>query len=210
MPIATVAGFLPSTSGFRFANDFPHVPLVSIGVPGVVSVPIGDAANGLCGGMAYAARDLFEGGIAPPDTSEPPPGGSPLFEFLVRRLLDSFDLPSGPLRYLELMNPGLSDGDSFLTRLGLAPHGRTWRLVREEWPKVRTDIDGGRLSPLGLVRVKSLDPFDLGKNRQVLAYAYERSGDRLTLSLYDPNWPRRDDIRMGIELSHPSRAAALS
>jgi hypothetical protein len=52
-----VPGFLPSRQGFRFANDFPHVPLRWIGVPGVIRIPIGDASNGLCGGMAFAARD---------------------------------------------------------------------------------------------------------------------------------------------------------
>jgi hypothetical protein len=28
----------------------------------------------------------------------------------VRRLFDSFDLPFGPVRYLELMDPALPDG----------------------------------------------------------------------------------------------------
>src|SRR5918992_1508889 len=45
MASTTVPGFLPSTMGFRFANSFPHVPLRRIGVPGVLSVPIGDASN---------------------------------------------------------------------------------------------------------------------------------------------------------------------
>ena len=40
-----VPGFLPTTFGFRFANDFPHVPVRHIGIPGVVSVPIGDAST---------------------------------------------------------------------------------------------------------------------------------------------------------------------
>ena len=62
-----VPGFLPSTSGFRFANSFPHVPVRRIGIPGVVSLPIGDASNGLCGGMTFAARDYFESGRPLPD-----------------------------------------------------------------------------------------------------------------------------------------------
>jgi hypothetical protein len=173
-------------------------------------VPIGDAANGLCGGMAYAVRDLFEADMPPPDITDPPPAGSPWFQYLVRRLLDSFDLPRGPLQYLELMNPGLSDGDSFLSWLGIVPHGRAWRMVRLEWPRIKADIDGGRLSPLGLVRVKSLNPFDLGKNHQVLAYAYDVSAGELTLSLYDPNWPRRDDVQMSLSMSHPRRATPVN
>ena len=210
MTAAAVAGFLPSTSGFRFANDFPHVPLLSIGVPGVVRVPIGDAANGLCGGMAFAVRDLFEAGRPPPGETEPPPEGSPLFEFLVRRLMDSFDLPSGPVRYLELMDPVLPDGETWLSRIGLAPHGRAWRMVRQEWPTIKADIDAGRLSTLGLVKVKSVNPFDLGKDHQVLAYGYDLSGTRLSLSLYDPNWPLRDDVRMSIDVGHPGSPATVS
>ena len=54
--------FSPSASGFRFPNSFPHVPVRHIGIPGVVSIPIGDASNGLCGGMVFAARDYFEAG----------------------------------------------------------------------------------------------------------------------------------------------------
>ena len=31
---------------------------------GPITVPVGDAANGLCGGMAWTVRDLFEAGQA--------------------------------------------------------------------------------------------------------------------------------------------------
>lgn len=61
----------------------------------MVSVPIGDASNGLCGGMAFAVRDYFEAGKPPPDDAEPPSEGG-LFDHIVDRLFDSFDLPLGP------------------------------------------------------------------------------------------------------------------
>ena len=104
MTTRLVPGFLPSTSGFAFPNTFPHVPVRRIGIPGVVSVPIGDASNGLCGGMAFAARDYFEAELPPPADTEPPSAGV-LFDYLVGRLFDSFGLPLGPARYLELMSP---------------------------------------------------------------------------------------------------------
>ena len=81
-----------------------------IGVPGVISIPIGDASNGLCGGMAFAARDYFEAGRIPPNGTTAP-GEGRLFDFLCERLFDSFDLPMGPARYLELMSPLLADGE---------------------------------------------------------------------------------------------------
>jgi hypothetical protein len=208
MTTRVVPSFLPSTSGFRFPNAFPHVPLRRIGIPGVITVPIGDASNGLCGGMAFAVRDYFEAGRTPPDVTTPPGDGA-LFDYLVERLFDSFDLPSGPTRYLQLMSPALSDGDSLLARLGLAPHGRAWRMITQEWPQIRRDIDEGALSTLGLVRVKSIDPLDLGDNHQVLAYGYERSGGTLTLRLYDPNRPGRDDVTLSLSVSDPTRATPV-
>ena len=208
MTIRTVPGFLPSTSAFRFANSFPDVPLRRIGVPGVVSLGIGDASNGLCGGMAFAARDHFEAGLPiPSDTTSPSEG--PLFEYLVDRLFDSFELPNGPARYLRLMNPLLSDGETVWSRMGIAPHGRIWRMVHEEWPRVRAEIDAGRPSPLGLVRVRSADPFDLKHNHQVLAYGYAIEGSALTLRLYDPNRPGDDGVRLSLDLADEGRRPSM-
>ena len=198
-----VPGFLPSTSGFAFPNRFPRVPVRSIGIPGIVSVPIGDASNGLCGGMAFAARDYFEAGKPPPEVAEPP-GEGPLFDYFVDRLFDSFDLPLGPARYLKLMSPHLPDGETFLSRLGIGPRGRAWQMIREEWPKVRADIDAGHPSLLGLVRVMSNNPLDLKENHQVLAYAYDLEDSALTLRLYDPNLPNRDDVTMSLSLADPN------
>ncbi len=198
MTATRVPWFLPSVSGFRFSNAFPRVPLRWIGVPGVLRVPIGDASNGLCGGMVFAARDYFEAGLPPPhDTA--PPGDGPLFDYLVDRLFDSFDLPWGPARYVELMNPLLEDGETVWSRLGWAPHGRIWRMARAEWPAIRAEIDSGHPCPLGLVRVISTDPLDLKENHQVLAYGYELDADRITLLLYDPNRPGRDDVTISLD-----------
>jgi hypothetical protein len=208
MATRVVPGFLPSTSGLGFANDFPSVPVRRIGIPGVVGIAIGDASDGLCGGMAFAARDYFEAGRPPPAEAEPPSQG-PLFDYLVERLFASFDLPLGPARYLKLMSPLLPDGESLWSRLGLAPHGRAWRMINEEWPRVRRDIDEGHPSPLGLVRVKSHDPLDLKRNHQVLAYGYELSERTLTLHLYDPNHPGRDDVRLSLGVTDITRPASV-
>ena len=50
-----VPGFLPSTNGFHFANHFPPGPTLKLGVLDPRWVGIGDAAAGLCGGMALTA-----------------------------------------------------------------------------------------------------------------------------------------------------------
>jgi hypothetical protein len=205
----SVPGFLPSTSGFRFANDFPHVPVRYVGIPGLIRIPIGDASNGLCGGMAFAARDYFEKHRPPPEDTTAP-GAGPLFEFLCDRLFDSFDLPVGPARYLELMSPLLSDGETVWSRIGIGPHGRVWQTVRDAWPKVRADIDAGHPSALGLIKVKSSDPRQLKHDHQVLAYGYDLKDGIVKLRLYDPNQPGRDDVTLSLSVADPSRPTAIT
>jgi hypothetical protein len=178
------------------------VPVRRLGVPGVIELEIGDASNGLCGGMAFAARDYFEARRRPPPDASPPDEG-PLFDYLVDRLFDSFELPRGPVRYLALMDPLLADHETLWSRLGLAPHGRAWLTANDEWPKVREEVDTGHPSPLGLVRVRSLNPFDLKENHQVLVYGYALGATTVTLYLYDPNRPGDDDVRLTVGLGDP-------
>jgi hypothetical protein len=159
--------------------------------------------------MAFAARDYFEADRTPPLESTAP-GEGPLFDYLVDRLFDSFDLPLGPMRYLQLMSPAMPDADTVLTRFGIAPHGRAWRTVVQEWPKIRADLDAGHPSPLGLVRVRSTNPIDLKQNHQVLAYGYDLEGSALTLHVYDPNWPGRDDVTFSLDLASPTRPLVVT
>jgi hypothetical protein len=207
----TVDGFTPSTSGFHFANSgWPHVPVMNIKV-GPVSIPIGDAANGLCGGMAFAARDYFEAGRTPPETTVAP-GDGPLFGYIARRLIDSFDLagfPPGPTIYLRLMDPLLPDHETWASAIGLVPHSRVWIMIKNEWPKIRSDIDQGRLSPLGLIKVKSANPLNLGRNHQVLAYGYDLDGTALTLHIYDPNYPDDDAVTLSLDIGNPAHPTAV-
>ena len=51
---------------------------------------------------------------------------------------------------------------------------------------------------VGLVRQTGWNPFKLTNNHQVLAYAYEVDGDAVTLRIYDPNWPGRDDVGISV------------
>ena len=126
-------GFLPSRYGLRFPNAFPPTPFLR--VPGT-SIGVGNAADGLCGGMTFMARILFEHRLAPPPDTTPPPDG-PLFRDPVGRAIASFDLPSGPAKYEELWM-GLPDHASFF---GMA--GVVWRTLAQEWPAVRADLDAG-------------------------------------------------------------------
>jgi hypothetical protein len=200
-----VAGFLPSTSGLHFSNIFASGPLLKIDILGQ-KIPIGDASNGLCGGMVFTVRDYFDAGRAVPSGTSSPSSG-PLFDYIVARLFDSFNLrifpPPGPVIYMGLMNPMLPDHETDLSRAGLAPHGRSWVMVHDEWPKIKADLDSNRLSPIGLIEIKSLDPFQMGKNHQILAYGYDLDGTDLTIHVYDPNYPDDNGVTISLSIANP-------
>ncbi|AEH07889.1 MULTISPECIES: hypothetical protein [Protofrankia] len=199
---AAVDGFLPSGQALPFTNNFPRQPVLKIRIPGVGRLPIGDASRGLCGGMVYTTRDLFEAKLPPPTSKDVPPPDSPLYRYLSRRLFDSFDIPRGVARYYRLM----STLDADTTRSSLTLRGAGRITVVDEWPRVRLDLDRGVLSPLGIITVRSYNPFQLGYNHQVLAYAYKQRQTAVTLRVYDPNTPleRADTVTMSFDVTYPS------
>jgi hypothetical protein len=149
--VHTSSCFLPSQSGFLFGNSYPpgtNYPVVSL--PLVGNIVAGDAANGLCGGFVLAALDLFchSPRLLPQPDKTPPPSGSPIFNYLVQRLLNSFGVPSRNFnagRVIEWIHtPGHEVLVSIVT--GLAK-----RVVQQEWPRIKADIDSGVPSPLNLV-----------------------------------------------------------
>ena len=198
-----VPGFLPSTNGLHFANEFSPEPLVRLGL-GRVAIPIGNTSNGLCGGMVFTVRDLFEHRLPPPTDRFPPRSGTRLFDYLLRRLFASFNLPTGPLRYW--LWQALPAGDWGILR------GVAWRTVRRHWPRIRADLDRGRLVPIGLVRARSLSPLQLGQNHQVLAYGYDLDEETAALSIrvYDPNHPDDDGCSLSLSVSAPTRATPIT
>jgi hypothetical protein len=157
-------------------------------------IPITHADSGLCGGMTFAAIDYFRAGRLPDlpaidDTGtfvSPDSESDPLFRHVRDRLLDSFDVIGCGPRWVSYTSPVYPDDDEgALQTLGIMK-GKAWVTYREEWPRIRRELDEGRLAPLGLVQS---DEFDIGANHQVLAYAYEQSAQTVKLWVYDPNVP---------------------
>jgi hypothetical protein len=199
MERGTVPGFLPSVHGFRFANAFPPGPTLTIGPFDPRVLGFGDASAGLCGGMALSARDLYEAGLSAPADAQPPANGSDRFRAIVRRQVESLDWLRVPLRYFDLqaLRP---DPPSGLARvLGREPPRVV--AIREEWPRIRAEIDAGHPSVVGLVRAAGLSPWKLTTNHQVLAFAYEADATGIALRVYDPNHPRRDDVELQATIS---------
>jgi len=186
MRTGVVAGFLPSTSGFAFLNRWPAGPAFELRAR-YVRLGIGEVAEGLCGGMCFAAADRFLRGETPPADTSPPPAGSALFEEIAHRQLDSLELGLTPLRFwlaaARLRAGRWTPGDQ----------------VRE-WRAIRADIDAGRPASLGLVRSAAVNPFSLTTNHQVLGFAYEAGPAQATIRVYDPNHPRRDDVVLTLRL----------
>lgn len=200
-----VDGFAPSTHGFAFPNEFPDGLALKELDLGVVKIPIGKASNGLCGGMAFGARDYFEAGTPIPTATDVPTGdGDALFDFLVQRLLDSFDLPHLPSTLLTIMNPAYPDHDGgFRNKLGA--DGRSRLMARTEFAKIRADIDAGKPCPICIIKAQSANPADLGQNHQILVYGYQVDGSQLTLYAYDPNNPANDEAGLVLDIGHTDR-----
>lgn len=205
MPSNVVPGFLPSRNGLHFANRFERAPLIELELRGS-RIPIGDARYGVCGGMCLTTLDLFTAGVGPPGERTPPSAGSPRFEYLVHRQLASFDRGRVPWRFYELMALRPERATRAARLVGRV--SRAGVLVRRDWPAIRADIDGGRPAVLGLLRMASIDPLRLLRHHQVLAYGYETVADRLSLRIYDPNHPDRDDVELRMRLGPERRPPA--
>ena len=199
MSEASVPGFVPSVHGFHFANRWPPGPTIRIGPLDPRWVGIGDARDGLCGGMCYTVADLFTAGIAVPPDREPPVNGSPRFRHVVRRQIESLDWLRVPARYW--LRAAL--GDRFGRNL-LADS------VETEWPRIKAEIDNGRLAVVGVIRHRGLNPMQLVRDHQVIAHGYAEDGRGVTLRLYDPNWPDHDDVTLHAELDPAFRPVRLT
>jgi hypothetical protein len=179
-----VPNFRPSMDSFRFTNDFPAEPTIEIDLGPAGTVGLGDASQGVCGGMAFAVRDYFEAGRPVPTDDTPPTKDKPLFGYITGRLIDSFNVPDGVLQYAAWMLMPSADVNLVI---GSRP-GTFSRTVTSSWPRVRADIDAGHPSPLGLVTVHTADLRQIGKCHQVLAYGYRiDDAQTVTLAIYDPN-----------------------
>jgi hypothetical protein len=194
----TVPRFLPSTHGFHFANAWPSGPTVRFGPLDPRWIGIGDAADGLCGGMVYTVGDLYIAGVPVPPDHEQPANGSPRFRAIVRRQVESLVWLTVPFRYWLRSALGGSLGAD-----------RARATFEREWPKARDLLDAGSPAMLGLIRVASANPFQLSRNHQVMAFGYAEDGRGVTLCLYDPNWPDRDDVTIAIGLDRAFRPIGL-
>lgn len=180
MPSNAVPGFLPSRHGFRFRNAWPSGAARTINL-GIVKIPIGDTGRGLCGGMAFAARDRFARGEDAPADIGPPKPGDALFKEIVDRQFASFGaFFSVPIRF-------------WLASAG-SQASRDRETVRDAWPSIKAAIDRGEPPMVGLVRRAGWNPLALGLGHQVVGYRYDETSTQIEVGIYDPNHPGADDV----------------
>jgi hypothetical protein len=197
MSVGLVSNFRPSVNGLPFPNAWPSGPTLRLGPIRTPILGFGDASAGLCGGMVLTVRDLFDAGIAMP--AEPrPANGSPRFNAIVRRQVESLDWLRVPLRLFDLQAFRPDPPTALATLLRREPPRVV--AVQDEWPGIRAEVEAGHLSPVGLVRVAGVSPWAMTRNHQVLAFGYEETDTLIRLRVYDPNHPGRDDVELRAEV----------
>jgi hypothetical protein len=201
--MSVVAGFLPSQNAPLFSNSpWPSGTALTISVPGLPAASINATRMGLCGGMSFLARDIFESGtpqLRGRDSSRIP---LPLASHLQHRLLQSFGAGPVVLRWLSATRS--LDHDSVLWGRGL--FGQTVG----ECPAVMADIDAGVLCPIGIVLAQSWGPWEVFQNHVVLVWGYELVGNALTLHTYDCNFPDDDGIVIQLDIGAPAPARPIT
>jgi hypothetical protein len=199
----SVPNFLPSTSAPLFGNSpWPAGTNLNVSIMGLPPVAIDATQMGLCGGMSFLARDIYEASseqLRNRDSSRIP---AALAQHILGRLIQSFD--GGPVVARWLSDTQALDHDTIFRGAGL------YRRTLSECPAVMADIDAGVLCPIGLILIESFAPWDVFQNHVVLVWRYELSGDMLTLFTYDCNRPGRDDITITLDISSPVPAKTIT
>lgn len=211
-----VGPLLPSTHAFKFDNSF------SLTIPLPAPFPPITAGYGLCGGMASAALDYFLSCIPIPSTSSVPAFGTPLYNYLLSRLLDSLGRPGFDMvkKFLSwTQRPDINSnllataegaiGPAANIILGPLPAGVAHFVkvngvqeltAREEFPATVASLSAGRMLVLGLV-YKGPGALDIWENHQVLAYGIDRVSSTVTnIKVYDPNHHDDDRALISCEL----------
>jgi hypothetical protein len=201
-----VPGFMLSQNAPLFHNGpWPPGTSIQITIPGLPSVNIDATQVGLCGGMSFLTRDIFESGtpqLRGTDSTKIPLA---LAQYLVSRLEQSFDGPATVARWLSLTT--LPNHDTAIWGPGV------FHQTVNECPAIMSDIDSGMLSPIGVIITgPSWWPGDVFNNHVELVYGYELVDSQLTLHVYDCNYNGLDvidDRTISLDISSTTPAKAI-
>jgi len=198
-----VPHFKPSLNAPLFKNGpWPAGTGMTVTITGLPPVRLDATTFGLCGGMAFLTRDIFESGT--PQLSQTDSSAIPnsLVAHIMDRLVASFNGPETKARWIGLTES--LDHDTAIRGWGV------FHQTVEECQAITDDIDAGRLCPIGLVLKESFNPVDVFYNHVELVWGYTREGDILQLCVYDCNLPARDDIFIKLDVSSTTPAKVIT
>ncbi|OGO60443.1 MAG: hypothetical protein A2032_01420 [Chloroflexi bacterium RBG_19FT_COMBO_49_13] len=195
--------FLPSEHGFRFVNSFSGY-FLPFSTPAFMGSRKVSAKYGLCGGMCAAAYDFALAGRAIPEKKDIPNQGTRLQRYLFRRQMDSL---GGMAQQIVKVAQWTSMPDD--TLFGTQAH------TADEFNPIRQKLNDQNPVVLALIYEHASTLKQLSRlifnNHQVLAYGYQQdAGGGITIHIYDPNLPGRDDVVIRsepvvlVELTSPS------
>jgi hypothetical protein len=192
LPVNPPVIFLPSRNGFRFPNCFTGY-FLPFSTPAFMSSRKVSSVYGLCGGMCAAAYDFILAGRAIPQNIDVPRQGTRLQRYLFQRQIDSLG--------------GLGEAIVKVAQWTSLPDDTpvgTMRRTADEISQLRQKLDEGNLVILALIYARATTLNELSRlifnNHQVLAYACQQDADGVvTVSIYDPNLPTRDDVEIRAE-----------
>lgn len=187
---AAATAFDPKVNGFHFVNSFSGLDIVTelgagfLGGDLPSSVVPDDFWDhwGLCGGMSWHALDRYYARNPVPATKKTPGQGSPIFNVLVARQVDSLRRWRLIARCVDWQKR--PDAGSWWWRRGVG-----YLTQKQEWPKLRESIRRGYPASLCLIR-SDRNP---AENHQVVAigYRHDDSDGSVEIDTYDPNRPDR-------------------
>jgi len=199
-----VPGFLPSRNAPLFHNSpWPPGTSLAVSIFGLPAVNMDVTQMGLCGGMSFLTRDIFESGtpqLRGTDSTKIPLA---LAELLVGRLVQSFDGSVTVARWLNLTQ--VPDHDTTFWGPGV------FHQTVDACAAIMNDVDNGILSPIGVILTgPSWWPGDVFNNHVELVYGYEKVDSQLTLHVYDCNNQGNDDITISLDVSSTAPAKVIS
>ena len=199
--MSAVPGFAPTSNAPRFHNGpWPAGFSIHVDIAGLPVADLNATQFGLCGGMSFLTRDIFESHTPQLRnlTSTAIPMG--LATHILSRLVDSFSsvVPTWLHKTQEL------DHGTWLGGPGLFAE------TVDAAAAVMAQIDAGHLCPIGVVLTQSWAPWDVFNNHVELVYAYDLAGGNLTLHVYDCNRPNNDSITITMDISSKSPAKTIS
>lgn len=193
---ASTSGFVASRNGFAFANNFPGAPLPTFLNSSKTDDP--KSAFGLCGGMAAAAADYFLAGLPPPSQEALPERGSTLYEFLFLRQAQSF-------------GPGLATALKFAEWTAKSDIELN-TLTNGEVEVLAKALRERAVVPIGLIIARPGGPpgaRHISDNHQVLALSMEKSDGVATIRIYDPNFPKDDNVAIFLNLLNTKQPVGI-